>query len=167
MTLYPRHYCNRSQAPSPVAAFVPIALPALGGQKIPAVDGLGERLKRLREGRGETQAQLATAIESDAAAVSRWERGLNEPQAAQIRAIVKHYGVSADYLLLGDDTGPAAESEEFKRFLATEYGQIARRRGWLNALLALRLPVEPTAQIYKDFVHSWLSALERKDAEDS
>lgn len=58
------------------------------------------QLKRLREEKGISQQELATAIGVAQSAVGNWESGLREPRSLkQLEQIADFFGVSTDYLL--------------------------------------------------------------------
>ena len=58
-----------------------------------------EILKELRQEKGVTQKELATAIGVSFAAISFWETGINEPKVSYILALSDYFDVSVDYLL--------------------------------------------------------------------
>jgi len=118
-----------------------------------SVTTFGERLKALRLQRGETQPELAEAVATNAGTVSRWERDDGKPHVEQLLKLREHFGVTLDFLLLGEphDEHPVS-LPEFDTFLASEYGRIAEKRGYVRALLALRYPFPPTARLYKALV---------------
>ena len=60
---------------------------------------LGERLKALREEKGISQDELATALEMSRLSIGNYERGVRTPEAETIIRLAKHFSVSADYLL--------------------------------------------------------------------
>ena len=60
----------------------------------------------LREGRGETQDQLAKAVGITRQSLSRYETNEHTPNIELIYNIAKHYEVSADYLLGLSDVKP-------------------------------------------------------------
>ena len=78
---------------------------------------MGMRIKGLREQRHETQKDIAKAIGTTRATISRYETGEREPDYGTIIALAQYFGVSTDYLLgvtdvpnaglLTDDTGPS------------------------------------------------------------
>ena len=57
---------------------------------------IGERIKELRIEHGLSQMQFAKHIGVSQKAVDYWERGVNEPKASYIIAIVKSFGVTYD-----------------------------------------------------------------------
>lgn len=125
-----------------------------------ALPGFGDRLKRLR---GElSQEQLANKIGGTASDVSRWERGVTLPRAETIRALCLYFRVSADYLL-GLRDQPPAETPAFVKFRATRWGKIAEENGWIEELRAMRFPMDPTVDVYRDLVKSMLDVIESGD----
>lgn len=61
------------------------------------------RLKELLAERGETQADLARALEVDESAVSRLIRGRRGLGAAELAGLCEHFGVSSDFVLFGNE----------------------------------------------------------------
>ena len=61
--------------------------------------GVGERVRRYREGQGWTQRQLATKASLSAGTVSRVERGLERPVLRTAQLLATALGVSAEQLL--------------------------------------------------------------------
>lgn len=60
---------------------------------------LGQKVKRLRESRGWSQAELARRAGITKSAISTYELGIRTPSADVVCAFAKAFGVSADYLL--------------------------------------------------------------------
>lgn len=60
---------------------------------------LAERIGKLRTDAGESQQQLADALEVKRETVKFWESGERQIKGADIVALAKHFNVSADYLL--------------------------------------------------------------------
>ena len=60
---------------------------------------LGEKIKRLRESRDWSQAELARRAGVTKSAISTYELGMRTPSADVVCAFAKAFGVSADYLL--------------------------------------------------------------------
>ena len=63
------------------------------------VKSLGEALKARRTQRGFTQEYVAEALGVSRQAVSKWENGTSDPSTANLIALAKLYGVSAEELL--------------------------------------------------------------------
>lgn len=126
---------------------------------------LGERLQALRERAKETQDETGRAVGVIGTTVSRWERNIGKPHAEQLVALARHFNTSTDHILLGHPEETDVKSPEFHRFLATEYGRIAKDRGWVQALQTIKYPFPPTVQLYKNLVHALLlEEEERKQA---
>lgn len=69
---------------------------------------LQETIYTLRKKSGLSQEQLAEVLEVSRQSVSKWESGLSVPDMEKIVAMSKFFGVTTDYLLLGqgDSTAP-------------------------------------------------------------
>ena len=59
---------------------------------------MGEQLKRLRQGKGNTQKELAVFLKVSSQAVSKWERGAGYPDISLLPAIASYYNVSIEEL---------------------------------------------------------------------
>ena len=57
---------------------------------------ISERIKELRVERSISQAQLAKHIGVSQKAVDYWERGINEPKASYVIALVRFFELSFD-----------------------------------------------------------------------
>ncbi len=73
-------------------------------------DSFGSRIRRAREEKNLTQKDLADQVEKDEAIISKWERGKNLPQKANISRLAEALGVSAQWLRTGKFTSPANET---------------------------------------------------------
>ena len=62
------------------------------------------RIKELRARNGESQADLAVAVNVSPSAMSGYETGKYQADIPTYFAIAKHFGVSLDYLLGGDSS---------------------------------------------------------------
>lgn len=115
--------------------------------------GLGERLKALREKEGVSQPALAAKLGFAPGTISRWERETGEPQADQLRTLARHFKVSLDYLLFGEepDTDMAVvHSAELHRFLDTTAGKRAKALGFVDMLVSMRYPQKlPPLEVYR------------------
>lgn len=60
---------------------------------------VAEKIKRLREARGWTQADLARKLSITRNGVNSWEQGLSTPSPACLVDLAKLFSVSTDYLL--------------------------------------------------------------------
>ena len=60
---------------------------------------LGERIAQLRRQAGLSQEQLGDLLGVSRQAVSKWESGASDPSTANLIAIAKLYGVSAEEIL--------------------------------------------------------------------
>lgn len=85
-----------------------------------ALGDFGPRVRQLREKRGLTQEDLATAISVTWGIISRYERGIHLPTADRVVALCRVLHVTADYLLRGDrkgeETVPFKNVKLFERF---------------------------------------------------
>lgn len=62
-------------------------------------ESLGIRIKRLRENKGKTQAQLAAYLHLNRKAIGSYEHDEREPSLDSIILLAKYFQVSTDYLL--------------------------------------------------------------------
>jgi len=60
---------------------------------------MGQKIRLLREEHGLKQINLANALQVSPQAVSKWERGANQPDVAVLIKIARLFDVSTDYLL--------------------------------------------------------------------
>ena len=77
----------------------------------PGMTGLGQRIKKAREGAGFTQTSLGIAFGLTRSAVSQWESGLTEPTPANLRQIAISCRVDYNWLATGRGDGMHLESE--------------------------------------------------------
>ena len=75
----------------------------------------GTMIKRLREGRGMTQGELASLIDVSAKAVSRWECARGYPDITLLEPLASALGVSVAELLAGSDVSNANRSANVLR----------------------------------------------------
>ncbi len=80
---------------------------------------IGARLKKLREEKGETQAQLAEFLNVSQQAVGKWELDKASPDDKILIKIANHYGATTDYLL-GYDNAPTYYTDPETAALAQE-----------------------------------------------
>lgn len=65
---------------------------------------LAEKIRRLREAKGLTQAELSKALGLTRSSINSWEMGLSVPSTQYIVELAKIFAVSTDYLFGLDDT---------------------------------------------------------------
>lgn len=109
---------------------------------------IGQRIMELRKRRGMTQEQLAEILGTTRQAVSKWESGKSTPDLDYAIAMGKHFGVSMDYLLLGQDMLITVSSEaqtHKKNKAALFYVLLA-----IGIMLCLLLPL--VADIYRNII---------------
>lgn len=80
---------------------------------------IGEKICQLRKERGMTQEMLAEKLMISAQAISKWERGVANPDIELIPRIAKLFSISTDELL-GLSAPKAAESELEQRVASLE-----------------------------------------------
>jgi transcriptional regulator with XRE-family HTH domain len=103
---------------------------------------LGKLLRELREKRGLSQEDLAKAVGTTGANLSRIELSEQQPRAALLTKLADYFGVSADYLLgravhsedlpadlrelfeLAVNAGYAADLKDFFRWLAAKRNRL-------------------------------------------
>lgn len=59
---------------------------------------IGEQIRKMRDGKGMTQEQLASSLGVTSQAISRWERGDGYPDIEMLPAIANYFHVSVDTL---------------------------------------------------------------------
>lgn len=64
------------------------------------IEGLGDSIRRLRVAAGHTQVSLAAELGTTQSAVSRWERGHDEPRVSTLLEMLRVVGGRME---LGDD----------------------------------------------------------------
>jgi transcriptional regulator with XRE-family HTH domain len=62
-----------------------------------------ERLHRLREGYGHGYLEMAEKLGIDKEAYRKYERGVNEPPLFVLDGLHRHFGVSLDFLISGNN----------------------------------------------------------------
>lgn len=73
--------------------------------------GFGNRLRKLREARGMTQRDLAERVEIELVQISRYERGLNMPNAETLVALSEVLQVDLNLLLIGETNTRVAAAD--------------------------------------------------------
>lgn len=67
----------------------------------------GARLRALRKQSGLSPKRVATLLDCSPRTLARWERGDFEPNVATIAKLAALYGVSAHYLITGENENAA------------------------------------------------------------
>lgn len=91
---------------------------------MPTCEEIGARLKRLREQKQMTQAQLAEKMNTSRESINLWERGARDMKTGTICALAKVFNVSCDYLL----TGTSAENITLAKDLGLTNNAIEKLR---------------------------------------
>ncbi len=92
----------------------------------------GTMIKRLREGRGLTQQQLAESMNVSAKAVSKWETGRGYPDISLIEPLSSALGVSVIELFSGEDvtnTNRASNMLRAKLYVCPICGNVIQSTG--------------------------------------
>ena len=66
---------------------------------------IGRTISKLRKKNKMTQAELAVRLGVSDKAVSKWENGLGYPDVTIFPRMAEVFGVSLDYLMIGEDKG--------------------------------------------------------------
>ncbi len=113
----------------------------------------GEKVFKLRTGRGLSQDRLAELLEVSRQSVSKWERDEAMPDTDKIVGLSRIFGVTTDGLLTGEELPIPAEPEtpHGERFRQVERGTLAdflgemarflQRRGWIFGLFLIVVEV--------------------------
>ena len=70
-----------------------------------------EKLQALRKQKGQTQEELAEKLFVSRTAISKWESGRGYPNIESLKAISRHFSVTIDELLSGEEILTIAEEE--------------------------------------------------------
>ncbi len=89
------------------------------------MDSVGERIKEIRLKKGITQADLAVALDTTTAAISRYELGKRERRFAQVQTIADVLGVSV-FELYGFPSERQIQIENSQRMLSRIKEEIQR-----------------------------------------
>lgn len=84
---------------------------------------VGERIKYLREKKGESQEKLGEAIGLSQNSISKLEKGETQLTLENQCSLVKHFNVSHDYLISGKDEGSILNLLE--RYISMDYASIS------------------------------------------
>lgn len=80
------------------------------------------RIKELREKSGKSQEVLANLLGVQVATISRYEKGLREPDNNSLIKLAEFFEVTTDYLLGRSDTPNPPASKEDTDFLIATFG---------------------------------------------
>jgi transcriptional regulator with XRE-family HTH domain len=64
-------------------------------------------IRQLREERGESQLQLAAALNATLDNIVAWERGVDRPSVSSLRELTAHFGVRGDEIDLEPNRSPS------------------------------------------------------------
>lgn len=98
---------------------------------------LGERIRMLRVQRGLTQVELGTALSTDQATISLWERDRAHPAGAAMAGIAAFFGTTAQALETGEGLScqvPSAHQGREPRERRTDFGLPEAQPGELLAM---------------------------------
>lgn len=87
-----------------------------------------EKLKKLRSGKGVTQAELAEKVYVSRSAVAKWESGLGLPSGESLATLAEFFGVDKSELL----SDPETES-----VIINKNSALSKQKLWIIALVAL------------------------------
>lgn len=82
-------------------------------------NNLGLRLLTLREDAGESQDQVAEAVDISRVAYTRYENGTREPRASIAIKLARHFGVTVEQLFMDDDCD--SQSSVIPRFTLSDF----------------------------------------------
>lgn len=82
------------------------------------------RLIALRTQRGESQAEVAAALNIDRSTYNKYEKGINDPTVERLCQLAKYFGVTPDYLLGIDDKSTDASQNE--KELTELFGKLSK-----------------------------------------
>ena len=126
--------------------------------------GLGERIKEARKTAGLTQADLAEKLNVHVRTVSKWERGICEPDISVFGSLAAALGVSLGSLFGSEEYGGCVKADEKSVFDAAAFGgSVAaerKRSGRSQSELAASLNVSA------DTVSKWERGVTAPSADD-
>ena len=83
------------------------------------MEHIGDRIRRLRNARGLSQAALAEQLGIKPASVADWELGDTRPSIARLPRLAAVLGTTVPVLLEGEPSGLAKKRNEFEKLLPT------------------------------------------------
>lgn len=88
-----------------------------------------DRLKSLRKSANVTQGELAERMNVHPQTISKWERGITEPDVAQLGELAEALGISVERLLGCDETGESYTGTFSARALGAMICSLRSARG--------------------------------------
>lgn len=119
------------------------------------VSTTGTRIRQLRNSHNLTSEQLGKIAGVSKAAVSQWESDKTEPNAKALSMIARHFKVSADYLLFGEN--PPVEE------IKTEDSHASALASKIAALTADKKLTDEELSVLNGMIDSLVKAKESKD----
>lgn len=99
------------------------------------MENIGSKIKQLRTSKGDTQEQLATALQISFQSVSKWETGAASPDIAFLPLIAEYFGVTIDELF-GYRLNALSYKERFIKFMVysgvLKFGEFKLKSGRLS-----------------------------------
>lgn len=94
------------------------------------MEQLGDRVRKLREGRNMTQTELSEILGMKTyTTVSKWEKNENFPKGKDLKKLAEIFNVTSDYLLgLTDDKLKKMTTQNEKTEIISIYGQLEEPR---------------------------------------
>lgn len=111
------------------------------------MSSIAERIQSLVDNEGRPAKHIMMELEISSNALSEWKKGKAKPSSEAIIKLAKHFGVSTDYLLTGEQAHSAATltSEEQEWISLLHHIPLSERKeciGFVKGYI--------TAQNYKD-----------------
>ena len=129
---------------------------------------IGERIKALREEKGLTQKELASAVSASAATINNWERGKAKPTWKKTVTVAEYFHVFPQWLNSGNGPRNKSEEEALHR-KKIEESRIVIKTKDEQTLCSIRLCIEQLPSAGKactstelEVVHEYLSELRTK-----
>jgi len=125
-----------------------------------------ERLKEVREKSKVSQTQVAEALKISRQAYNNYERGIRHPDIPCLIRIADYFGVTTDYLLMGEKSSSQSQTHSIKNvqedfdMTRTKYGFLRRERAidlLLTKILAqilIEKNPEKAAEINEDIANN-------------
>ncbi len=113
----------------------------------------GERLKKLREKNGISQAELARKLGLSQGAVGNWESGKREPNFETSRRIADYFCVSVDFLLGRENSDTDLSFDDFTYAMQNEARSLTEKDRSLLLSMARQLSEARKASEGSDSSH--------------